>query len=117
MAYASFSRGVHVCLWPSAGTQLQKATGTFILIVKQWLQHGADGVVRGICAQYKPSVPIHEVHTSCGQQRLLHSLKGMVGLFIPDQIFLDPFLVSSRLPLSMAVIEAAYSAYILIYLE
>ena len=31
--------------------------------------------------------------------------------------FLDPFLVSSQLPLSMVVMGAAYSAYILIYLE
>ena len=34
-----------------------------------------------------------------------------------NRAFLDPFLVSSQLPLSMVVMGAAYSAYILIYPE
>ena len=36
---------------------------------------------------------------------------------VQTRAFLDPFLVSSRLPLSMVVMGAAYSAYILIYPE
>ena len=36
---------------------------------------------------------------------------------VQTRAFLDPVLVSSRLPLSMVVMGAAYSAYILIYPE
>ena len=36
------------------------------LIIKHVLQHGADGVVRGVCAQEEPSTWIHEVQTHCG---------------------------------------------------
>ena len=36
---------------------------------------------------------------------------------VQTRAFLDPFLVYSRLPLSMVVMGAAYSAYILIYPE
>ena len=69
-------------------------------------QPRADGVVGGVCAQDKPSIWIYEMQTHCGQQCLLQSLKGTVGLIMPDQRLLDPFLVSSRLPFSMAVMGA-----------
>ena len=36
---------------------------------------------------------------------------------VQTRAFLDPFLISSRLPLSMVIMGAAYLAYILIYPE
>ena len=66
MAYASFSRGVHVRLWPSARTRLQKGHGHVPRIVKHLFQHSANGVVGSVGAQDEPSVGIHEVQTHCG---------------------------------------------------
>ena len=43
--------------------------------------------------------------------------KGRSDSSFQTRAFLDPYLVSSRLPLSMAVMRAASSAYILIYPE
>ena len=66
MAYASFSRGVHVRLWPSARTSAPEGHGHVPPVVKHLLQHSANGVVRSVGAQDEPSVGIHEVQTHCG---------------------------------------------------
>ena len=78
-------------------------------------QHRAARVVAGIRAQVKSSLRIQEVppttdsSTCCIHSRAEWDSSSQISAF------LDPFLVSSRLPLTMAVMVAAYSAYILMY--
>ena len=82
-------------------------------IAQLLFQHRPNCVVGGVSPQDELWVRIHEVQTNCGPQRLFHPLE----FSIQTTAFSDPFLVSSRLPLSMAVMGAAYSAYILLYPE
>ena len=66
MAYASFSLGVHVRLWPPARTRLQKGHRHVPPIVKHLFQHSSNGLVGSVGAQDEPSIRIHEVQTLCG---------------------------------------------------
>ena len=63
MAYASFSRGVHVRLWQDSAPE---GHGHVPPVVKHLLQHSANGVVGSVGAQDEPSAGIHEVQTHCG---------------------------------------------------
>ena len=84
-------------------------------IVKHLFQHSANGVLGSVGAQDE---------ARSGSTRCRPTADGS-ACFIPSEArsdssfqtraFLDPFSVSSRLPLSMVVMGAAYSAYILIY--
>ena len=83
-------------------------------VVKHLLQHSANGVVVSVGAQNEPSVGIHEVQTTADSSPCFIPSKTRSDSGVQTRAFLDPYLVSSRLPLSMVVMGAAYSAYILI---
>ena len=61
MAYISFSRGLHVRLWPAP-----EGHGHVPPIVQHYLQHRDDCLVGGVCGQDEPSVRINEVQTHYG---------------------------------------------------
>ena len=85
-------------------------------IIQPLLQHRTDGVFSGRpCAGLSPRPGSPRRRPTADSSFCFIPSKAQADTSFHTRAFFDLFLVSSRMPLSLGVMGAAYSAYILIY--